>query len=159
MDETLESRSVSRHACLGGVQILHGGNLYWGRLGDISAGGGYIETVFPLPIGTTMQLRLTVAGNVLDLSAKVAWTIPQAGMGVSFLFVSPEERNRIAQIVDDVKTMGKSPAVRSIARVPREKTVVRISRDAELLAKITKQIDEKGVLTKQELIDLVNANQ
>ena len=40
----------------------------------------------------------------------------------------------------------------------REKAVVRISRDAELLAKITKQLDEKGVLTKQDLMDLVNAN-
>src|ERR1017187_5094929 len=156
MEDHTENRKLFRYACLGGVQILYSGNLCWGRLGDFSVGGCYIETVFPLPIGTTMQLRLTVAGNVLDLSAKVVWTIPQAGMGVSFVFVSPEEKDRIAQILEDVKTIGKLAAAHPIARIQREKTVVRISRDAELLAKITKQLDEKGVLTRQAMMDLVN---
>jgi len=158
MEDFLESRNVSRHACLGGVQILHGGNLCWGRLGDISGGGAFIETVMPLPAGTTMQLRLTIAGNILDLSAKVVWTIPQAGMGVSFVFVSTQEKDRITKIIEDVRTMGRSSAAQPIARLQREKAVVRISRDAELLARITKQMDEKGVLTKQELMDLVNSN-
>ena len=153
-----ESRRVSRHACLGGVQILRDGNICWGRLGDLSGGGCYIETIVPLPAGTTVQLRLTVAGNVLDLSAKVIWTIPQAGVGVSFLFVSPQEKERIAQIIEEIKTIAKSPAAQPIPPPP-DKNVVRISRDAELLAKIKKQIEEKGVLTKQELMDLMNANQ
>jgi hypothetical protein len=152
-----ESRSVSRHACLGGVQILRDGNICWGRVGDLSGGGCYIETVVPLPAGTTVQLRLTVAGNILDLSAKVVWTIPQAGVGVSFLFVSPQEKERIAQIVEEIKTISKSPAAQPIPPPP-EKNVVRISRDAELLAKIKKQIEEKGVLTRQELMDLMDAN-
>jgi hypothetical protein len=159
MEDHLDSRSVSRHTCLGGVQILQGESLCWGRLGDLSGGGCYIETVSPLPAGATMQLRLTVAGNILDLSATVVWTIPQTGMGVSFVFVSPQEKDRMAEIIEEVKAIGKSAAAQPIAHIPREKTVVRISRDAELLAKITKQIDEKGVLTKQELIDLVKANQ
>ena len=158
MDDFLESRSVSRHTCLGGVQILHNGSLGWGRLGDISGGGCYIETVSPLPIGTMMQLRLTIAGNILDVSAKVAWTIPQAGMGVSFIFVSAEEKCKIARIIEEVKTIGKSTSTPPLGRIQREKAVVRISRDAELLARITKQLDEKGVLTRQDLKDMVNAN-
>ena len=121
MEDILEIRSGFRHTCLGGVQILHGGNLCWGRLGDISGGGCYIETVYPLPIGTTMQLRLTIAGKILDASAKVAWTIPQAGMGVSFVFVSPEEKYKIAQIIEEVKTIGKSASTSLLARIPREK--------------------------------------
>ena len=158
MEDILEGRSGFRHTCLGGVQILHGGNLCWGRLGDISGGGCYIETVYPLPIGTTMQLRLTIAGNILDVSAKVAWTIPQAGMGVSFAFVSAQEKYKVAQIVEEVKTIGKSASTHPLVRMQREKAVVRISRDAELLARITKQLDEKGVLTRQDLMDMVNAN-
>jgi hypothetical protein len=162
MEDYSMSRNVARYACLGGVQILYSGNLCWGRLGDISDGGCYIETLLPLPAGTTMQLRLTIAGNILDLSAKVIWTIPQAGMGVSFAFVSPQERDRVAQVIEDVKTIGKSSVLPPIGGMHREKPVVRISRDAELLAKITKHVDEKGVLTKQELMemmDLVNAGQ
>lgn len=158
MEDFLEGRNVSRYTCLGGVQILHSGNLSWGRLGDIGGGGCYIETLFPLPIDTTMQLRLTIAGNILDLSAKVVWTIPQAGMGVSFAFVSAQEKDRIAQILEDVKTIGKSPTAHPIARMRRNKTVVRISRDTELLGKIARQLDEKGILTRQDLIDLVNAS-
>jgi hypothetical protein len=159
MEDYLESRNVSRYTCLGGVQILHNGNLCWGRLGDISGGGCYIETVLPLPIGTTMQLRLTIAGNILDLSAKVVWTIPQAGMGVFFVFVSPQEKDRIAQILEDVKTIAESSAAPGFGRIQREKAVVRISRDAELLARITRQLEEKGVLTRQEMMDMVNANE
>lgn len=159
MENNGEGRSVSRFTCLGGVQILQGGSLCWGRLGDLSAAGCYIETVLPLPAGSTVQLRLTVAGNILDLSAKVVWTIPQAGMGVSFVFLTPEEKDRMAQIVEEIKTIRKPAAARPIACVPRDKTVVRISRDAELLAKITKRIEEKGVLTKQEFMDLMSAEQ
>jgi hypothetical protein len=106
-----------------------------------------------------MQLRLTIAGNILDLSAKVVWTIPQAGMGVFFVFVSPQEKDRIAQILEDVKTIAESSAAPGFGRIQREKAVVRISRDAELLARITRQLEEKGVLTRQEMMDMVNANE
>jgi hypothetical protein len=75
-------------------------------------------------------------------------------MGVSFVFASPQEEGNLAQVIEDVAAMGRSAALPG-------STNVRIAREAapEILAKVIKQISEKGVLTKQELIDLVNANQ
>ena len=156
MEDNSKFRVVSRFPCTGPAEILHNGSLCWGRVSDISTGGCCVETLYPLPIGSRVQLRFTVAGTVLDIAAKVVWIVPQSVMAMSFLSVSPVQEDTIARIIEKVKKAGDSSQANS-ALQPEMQNVQGV-RDAQLLSKITKRINEKGVLTKQELTEMVNAN-
>jgi len=126
---------------------------------DISRKGCCLETLYPLPVGTEVQLRLTVAGTVLDIAAKVAWIVPQSVMAMSFANISAEQESKIARIIEKVKTADSSPVAEPVLPAKLETANAQILRNAELLTKITERINEKGVLTKQELMDIVNPNQ
>jgi PilZ domain len=151
-----ERRCFARTPCTGTVEMLQNGNpCGWGKVNDISLCGCYLESVHPLPVGTEVQLRLTVAGSLLEIGARVVGTTPQVGMAMYFTFVSPEQEGELAQIIEEVSAIGHSSAVRQAGPPQPGKAAVRISRDAELLAKIAKRIDQKGVLTKQEFFDML----
>jgi hypothetical protein len=121
---------------------------------DVSNRGCCVETLYPLPVGSDVQLRLTVAGTVLDIGAKVAWIVPQSVMAMSFGIGSAEQESKLAQIVEKVKATSK-PA--NSALQPETENV-QVLRDAKLLSLIKKRINENGILTKKELIEMVNAN-
>jgi hypothetical protein len=162
MEEESTRRGVPRHPCTGAAEILQNGKCCgWGKVNDISCTGCYIETVYPVPAGTEVQLRLTIAGTVLDLGARVVWSTPQVGMGMCFVIVSPEENNKLAQILEEVTATGPSPAVQQAERLQPSGATVRITREAapDILAKIIKLLNEKGVLTRQEMIEIVKASQ
>ena len=129
-------------------------------MSDISRGGCYLETDQTLPIGTEAQLRLTIADTLLDIDGMVASATPVVGMGIDFVTVSPEQENKLARIIDKVTAMDRSLGAQQAPPQPGS-TTVRIKREAahNILATIIKRMNEKGVLTRQELVEIVKANQ
>jgi hypothetical protein len=76
-------------------------------------------------------------------------------MAMYFTFVSPEQEDELAQILEEVSAVGHSSAALQ-AEPPQPGTAtVQTSQDAGLLVKIAKRINEKGVLTKQEFDDML----
>jgi hypothetical protein len=61
---------------------------------DLSLGGCYIETIFPFPIGTKLDLQLSIETIVL-VSATVATCDPQVGNGIKFIRMLPEDRDAL----------------------------------------------------------------
>jgi hypothetical protein len=160
MSENSERRIYPRHPCSGAADILRNGKLWgWGKVSDISRGGCYLETDQTLPIGTEAQLRLTIADTLLDIDGMVASATPVVGMGIDFVTVSPEQENKLARIIDKVTAIDRSPGVQQPPQPGS--TTVRIKREAahNILATIIKRMNEKGVLTRQELVEIVKANQ
>lgn len=85
-DEQLsDRRRFPRHSCTGTAEIIQNGTRWaWGKYRDISRSGCFLEIYRPLPIGTEVQLRLTIEGSVLETGVKVSWAIPKVGMGLIF---------------------------------------------------------------------------
>jgi hypothetical protein len=106
-----------------------------------------------------VQLRLTIADTALYTGAKVVAADPLVGMGMDFMVVPPEQGNKLAQIIEKIKVPDLSLAVVQAERV-EPNTVFRMTREAApgILAEIIKRINVKGVLTRQELRDIVKAN-
>jgi hypothetical protein len=157
--QLLEHRRFPRYPCRGAAEILQSGrHSGQGTVSKISRGGCYIETARPLPLGTEVQLRLTVADIGLYIGAKVACT-DLVGMGMDFMVVPPEQGNKLAQTIEKVTGTDFLPAVMQAER-GEPNTVFRITQKAapDILAEIIKRINEKGVLTRQELLDIVKAN-
>lgn len=162
MEQHLHSREPHRYSCEGAAEIFQNGRCCgWGKLNDISRGGCYLETVHPMVAGTEARLRITIAGSVLEIDARVIWTTPQVGMGLYFVIESQEEADHLAQIVDEIAAKARPPAVEAAAQSQPGGAAIRITREAapEILAKIIQRMNEKGVVTRQELIDMVKAPQ
>jgi len=57
---------------------------------DISLHGCYIESMFPFPVGTEIELKLQVDGTLL-IVATVITSDPQVGNGIQFTKMLPED--------------------------------------------------------------------
>jgi hypothetical protein len=54
------------------------------RTSDLSRTGCYIDTLNPTPTKTVVRVRLTHAGEELELPARIVYVSPGLGMGVRF---------------------------------------------------------------------------
>ena len=68
---------------------------------DLSLGGCYIESMYPFPAGTCLDLKLD-AGDTILATAKVVTCDPQFGNGIQFLRMLPEDRAALIKFLDSV---------------------------------------------------------
>jgi len=62
---------------------------------DLSLDGCYIESMYPFPIGTSLDLKLQLSDTVL-IAAKAVTSDPQFGNGLEFLRMLPEDHEALA---------------------------------------------------------------
>ena len=72
---------------------------------DLSLGGCYIESMYPFPAGTCLDLKLE-AGGTLVIPAKVVTCDPQFGNGIEFLRMLPEDKAALAKFLDQIAHQG-----------------------------------------------------
>jgi uncharacterized protein (TIGR02266 family) len=76
--------------------------LYFQRSANISSGGIYLENTIPHPVGTVVSLAFILPGDTLKVRVKgeiVNADNGQLGMGVKFLQLDDEARERIRAFV------------------------------------------------------------
>jgi hypothetical protein len=61
-----------------------------GSTADLNLSGCYIETIFPLPVGTRLELKLQLDATLVVL-ATVVTSDPQVGNGIRFTRMLPED--------------------------------------------------------------------
>jgi hypothetical protein len=70
---------------------------------DLSLDGCYIESMYPFPVGTSLELKLELSDTVL-IDAKVVTADPQFGNGIQFLRMLPEDRDALRAFLDKAAT-------------------------------------------------------
>lgn len=116
MEHNSERRGFSRYPCTGAAEILQSGqNWGWGRGRNISCSGCYVETMYPLPTGTEVQLGIIINGVFLDLCANVVFSDPMFGMGVEF--VRTEQWNKLKQAAASRPRVGGAIAFKKVNKV------------------------------------------
>ena len=70
-----------------------------GATADLSLGGCYIETVSPFPIGTNLDLQLSLETIVL-IAATVVTCDPLVGNGIKFIRMLPEDREALKAFLE-----------------------------------------------------------
>jgi hypothetical protein len=76
-----------------------------GATSDLSLGGCYIETIFPLPVGTNLELKLQIDGTLLVL-ATVVTCHPQVGNGIQFSKMLPEDLDELRAFLEAAEKEG-----------------------------------------------------
>jgi hypothetical protein len=69
-----------------------------GATSDLSEIGCYIETMFPFPIGTTLEMSLQIDGTLLAVG-RVVTCDPQVGNGIEFARMLTEDLEELRAYV------------------------------------------------------------
>jgi hypothetical protein len=97
---------------------MENGRVRW-RFADISAGGMFIDVYDPLPAGTTFRLRFQLDPPPIAARAQVHYVQPRIGMGVEFVELAPDDRQRIREIVERMYTAGRQRGDATLRRSAR----------------------------------------
>ena len=68
---------------------------------DLSLDGCYIESMYPFPAGTCMELKLD-ASDTLLITAKVVTCDPQFGNGIQFIRMLDDDRATLSRFLDHI---------------------------------------------------------
>ncbi len=69
-----------------------------GATSDISESGCYVESIYPFPIGTILEMTLQINGTILAV-ATVVTCDPQVGNGIKFTKMLPEDQEELRAYV------------------------------------------------------------
>ncbi len=100
-----DRRGRSRQTCCLGAEVYYVNSNVPHRcnLTDVSAGGGYVETTEPHPVGTLVEIVTWAQGLKFTIAGTVQSTNPGFGMGVRFVQRTDEERKHVEQLVECVR--------------------------------------------------------
>jgi hypothetical protein len=73
-----------------------------GATSDLSLSGCYIESIFPFPVGATLELKLQIDGTLLVL-ATVVTSDPQVGNGIQFMKMLPEDIAELSAFLESAQ--------------------------------------------------------
>ncbi len=94
-----EKRQGSRSFAITDVTFDHKGMHYLGRINDVSQGGLYIDTINPLPEGSSVSFQFRLpgdeSGGSISGEGRVVWKIHMQGMGICFTRLSDEDYARL----------------------------------------------------------------
>jgi hypothetical protein len=97
---------------------LEHGHVRW-RFADISAGGMFIDVYDPLPAGTLFRLRFQLDPPPIAARAQVHYVQPRIGMGVEFVELAADDRERIREIVNRMFVSGRQRGDATLRRSAR----------------------------------------
>ena len=72
-----------------------------GATADLSQSGCYVESIFPFPVGTCLELKLQLDDTLLILATAVTCD-PQVGNGMRFDKILPEDLEQLEAFLNSV---------------------------------------------------------
>jgi hypothetical protein len=69
------------------------------RISDLSVTGAFIDSMVTLPEGTSLKLKFSLPSLVVSCMGVVMHEMPQFGMGVRFLDLTPQQTVALEEIV------------------------------------------------------------
>lgn len=90
-----ERRCSPRFPLIASAEVLeeNNGSRLSARVSDISATGCYVDTINPLPGGTSVRVRIFNETQSFEAAATVAYSLAHLGRGLRFGEVPPSSRD------------------------------------------------------------------
>jgi hypothetical protein len=106
----LESRKHPRFRCQNSVEIhVEGGPSYWGKVGDLSLGGCYVETPIPLDPGTKLSVAVWIEHSKVIVQGIVVHRTPGLGIGIRFHELSASDHGIIGSFLGHMSPLFRKP--------------------------------------------------
>jgi len=81
---------------------------------DVSGNGCYVETIYPLAKGTTLKAEIWIESEKITTSAVVRASDPGVGMGIEFIGLTDETKQRMQAHLDRLDPHSSSGLAESI---------------------------------------------
>ena len=130
-----------------------------GRASDLGAGGCYIDTVSPFPVGTSLMLNLTSENHNVRAKANVVYSRIGMGMGLAFTEMTANQRENLSTWLRELS--GELPEEQTAAEADmtylQEATIQepiagsKATGVLEALQKLVSLLGNKRVLTEEEV--------
>jgi hypothetical protein len=78
-----------------------------GRCSDLSAGGCYVDTLSPLPVGAVVRIRLVRDSRAFEAAAVITYAHTSMGMGLAFTGMKREDQEVLRSWIADLS--GEQP--------------------------------------------------
>jgi hypothetical protein len=72
----------------------------WATATDISGGGCYLQTVSTIPVGTQLEMKVTIDRIDVNCVGEVRTSHPNIGMGIQFQMLEGENQQRLHTILE-----------------------------------------------------------
>jgi PilZ domain len=69
------------------------------RISDLSVSGAFVDSMVTLPAGTMVRMKFSLPSLVVNCVGEVVHDMPQFGMGVRFIDLTPEQKLAIEEVV------------------------------------------------------------
>ena len=110
--QTKDARQRNRYTFLAELALVYEGTSEEIPVGlpNISPQGMFINTLKQFPVGAILKVRfrLSRSGAVVHTRAEVRYCLPDVGIGIEFLEISPEDRRAIE---DEIQRAGLSTSL------------------------------------------------
>ena len=99
----MERREYSRYLVSLEIEIQETGSSFAlrGNTTDVSLGGCYVATIFPLAVGSEIHFKLRVADEDITARGSVQTSHPSVGMGIRFIGLADKDRRRLDKYLLD----------------------------------------------------------
>jgi PilZ domain len=99
-----EKRRSPRYKCDGSVELMEDGCdvRTWASFTDVSLHGCYVEAQATYPVRTSLHMKMELNGLRLETNGIVRVTYPYLGMGIAFVDMSEENRERLKGLLNTV---------------------------------------------------------
>jgi hypothetical protein len=127
-----------------------------GRASDLGAGGCYIDTVTPFPVGTSLALNLTSENHHIRTKANVIYSHTGMGMGLAFTEMAANQREDLGAWLrelsgESLKERTPSEANVSYAReatAPKPTAGIKGTGVRDALQELVSLLRNRGLLTE-----------
>lgn len=109
MEQTVNRRKNSRHRLHCPVRIREHGLdavVLTSTVSDISLDGCYVDTLQPFPMGARLELTIMHADSEIRVRGTVCSVHARMGMGIAFVEVDNENRERLERVITAQKERG-----------------------------------------------------
>lgn len=93
----MERRNCPRYPVSVGIEVteIDSQTFFRGNTTDVSLSGCYVATIFPLPIGTMVDLKMRIKDSSIEGHGSVKTCHPGVGMGIKFIDFTREAIGRL----------------------------------------------------------------
>ena len=153
---TVERRCATRTAFIAPVELIEAatGARIKARVADLSLHGCYVDTLNPLPVGSSVRLQIQRLNERLELTGTISSQHPGSGMGVEFSDVTLEQRTSLKNWLAE-STPGAQSGF-SNSRASRMRKLSRASESGQVAVKLINALVRKGILTNSEASELLS---
>lgn len=113
MESAPEVRRYPRFDCTGAVELTgpHSARPRKGKLLNLSIGGCFAQTDWPLDVGTRVEIRLELSGLCFRALGEVRMVDSRGGMGIEFAGMSARGRQRLAELIAELGEASEKQAI------------------------------------------------